>query len=367
MGNQTVMRSVQDLDAYFQSLGVKRLFLVCGNSIRKLRMDGYFRELGERITVVRFSGFTPNPRYEEAAEAARAFRDSGCGAIAAVGGGSAMDVAKCVRLWAGLGDGEDLLAREPAPDPPPLLAVPTTAGTGSEATRYAVVYDRGEKQSITHENCLPSAVLLDPSALESLPDGPRKASMLDALCHGIESFWSVRATAESREYARAAIGGILENLEAYLENDPAGNAGMLEAAHLAGKAINLAQTTAGHAMCYKLTSLYGAAHGHAAALCVSKLWPFLAERCGGTELEGVLRELAAAMGCRTIPESVEKFEGLLARLGLEAPKLRPGDLPVLQRSVNPVRLKNHPIIPSPEEISGLYRQILAEGEPDSCG
>ena len=78
--------------------------------------------------------------------------------------------------------------------------------------------------------------------------------MLDALCHGIESFWSVHATKKSRENSRRAICGILENLELYLQNHPKGNAGMLEAAYLAGKAIDLTQTTAGHAMCYKLTT-----------------------------------------------------------------------------------------------------------------
>ena len=180
-------RDYRELDGWLRETGAERLFLVCGSSLRTWRLGGYFDALEERlgIQVVRFSGFRPNPRYEEAEAAEAAFRAAGCQALAAVGGGSALDVAKCVKLWA-------------ERDPIPFLAVPTTAGTGSEATRYAVVYRRGEKQSIAHERCLPSAVMLDPAALESLPDYHRKASMLDALCHGIESFWSVRAGEESR-------------------------------------------------------------------------------------------------------------------------------------------------------------------------
>lgn len=174
-------RDYRELDGWLRETGAERLFLVCGSSLRTWRLGGYFDALEERlgIQVVRFSGFRPNPRYEEAEAAEAAFRAAGCQALAAVGGGSALDVAKCVKLWA-------------ERDPIPFLAVPTTAGTGSEATRYAVVYRRGEKQSIAHERCLPSAVMLDPAALESLPDYHRKASMLDALCHGIESFWSDR-------------------------------------------------------------------------------------------------------------------------------------------------------------------------------
>ncbi len=366
---QTMMRTYGDyrvLEEYLQKIGTRRLFLVCGSSIQKLRVDGCFDALNKRIPVIRFSGFTPNPKYEDAVRAVEAFRRSNCDAIIAVGGGSAMDIAKCVKLWAALRAEDGFLNQTPYPNDFPLLAVPTTAGTGSEATRYGVIYYHGEKQSLSCEECIPSAVLLDPSLLESLPDYHRKASMLDALCHGIESFWSVHATKKSREFSRRAICGILENLELYLQNHPKGNAGMLEAAYLAGKAIDLTQTTAGHAMCYKLTTLYGMAHGHAAALCVSKLWPYLAARSRGAELEDTLSELSAAMGCGTIPESIGKFERLLSSLHLETPIPRPEDFLILQNSVNPARLQNTPIVPGMEDILALYRQILSKGGAAEC-
>ena len=342
-------RDYRELDGWFRETGAERLFLVCGSSLRTWRLGGYFDALEERlgIQVVRFSGFRPNPRYEEAEAAEAAFRAAGCQALAAVGGGSALDVAKCVKLWA-------------ERDPIPFLAVPTTAGTGSEATRYAVVYRRGEKQSIAHERCLPSAVMLDPAALESLPDYHRKASMLDALCHGIESFWSVRAGEESRELSRRAVRAVWEHLDGYLSNTPPGNAGMLEAAHLAGRAIDRAQTTAGHAMCYKLTTLYGTAHGHAAALCVAALWPHMAERAAGTPLEAVLLRLAEAMGCETVAASVARFQALLRRLELKRPAARREDFAILRTSVNPDRLKNHPLPLEEETVDRLYHQILSE-------
>lgn len=354
----------RELDGYFREAGTKRIFLVCGSSIRKMPIGGYFDTLEARtgIRAVRFSGFHPNPSYEDAVKAAEAFRAGGCGAIAAVGGGSAMDTAKCVKLWADMDLEKNYLEQEIVPNNAPFLAVPTTAGTGSEATHFAVIYYRGEKRSVTHESCLPSAVLLDPTALESLPEYHRKASMLDALCHAVESFWSVRAAAESQEFSRQAIAKLWNALDGYLANTPAGNAGMLEAANLAGKAINLTQTTAGHAMCYKLTTLYGLAHGHAAALCVARLWPYMAEKAAGTELEVVFQNLARVMGCKTVPESIEKFQNLLTSLELKTPKPRPEDYEILRTSVNPDRLKNNPVPLDLEAIDRLYHEILREEE-----
>jgi len=187
--------------------------------------------------------------------------------------------------------------------------------------------------------------------------------MLDALCHAVESFWSVRASAESREFSRRALRALRENLDGYLANTPAGNAGMLNAANLAGKAIDRAQTTAGHAMCYKLTTLYGLAHGHAAALCVSRLWPYMAERAAGTELERVFQDLAQAMGCETAGASIDKFQNLLVKLELKTPAAKPEDFRILKSSVNPVRLKNNPVSLSPEAVDVLYHQILPKELP----
>ncbi len=95
----------------------------------------------------------------------------------------------------------------------PLLAVPTTAGTGSEATRFAVIYYGGNKQSVTSESLIPDAVVLDPDTLITLPLHQKKATMMDALCHSIESFWSINSTDESKEFSRTAIREILENAE----------------------------------------------------------------------------------------------------------------------------------------------------------
>ena len=362
--------SYRDLDRWFLNNGLEKVLLVCGKSIGRQAVNAYFEAVPERlgVQIVRFTDFAPNPQYESVVRGVEVFRNEGCRGIIAVGGGSAMDVAKCIKLYSNLpGTGADgaWLKAEIIPNEIPFLAMPTTAGTGSEATRYAVVYYDGAKQSISDYSCIPEAVLMDPGMLKTLPAYQKKATMMDALCHAVESFWSVNSTEESREYSRAAIRGVLAHMDAYLANADEGNAGMLLAANTAGKAINITQTTAGHAMCYKITSLFGCAHGHAAALCDRVLFPWMAEnaaRCtdprGAAYLARTLDEIGRAMGCENAAAGAAKLKELFDGLGLEVPAATEEQFALLKTSVNPVRLKNHPIALDAETIDALYHQIL---------
>lgn len=246
-----------------------------------------------------------------------------------------------------------------------LLAMPTTAGTGSEATRYAVIYYGGEKQSVSHESCIPSTVLMDSTALKTLPDYQKKSTMMDALCHAVESFWSVNSTDQSKEYSAKAIRLILENKDAYLRNDDEGLSKMLQAANLAGKAINITQTTAGHAMCYKLTSLYGIAHGHAAALCVAGLCPYMlahTKQCidarGEAYLNSVFSDIAKAFNCVDTWKAAEKYQKLVESLSFTIPAATAEEFETLADSVNPIRLKNNPVGLDHAAIDAIYHQIL---------
>ncbi|MDE6589413.1 MAG: phosphonoacetaldehyde reductase, partial [Oscillospiraceae bacterium] len=293
------------------------------------------------------------------------FQRGGCDLVAAVGGGSAMDVAKCIRLYGRLDPDRSFDEQEPIPNPSELLAVPTTAGSGSEATRFAVIYREGVKLSVADDRCLPTAVLLDPAVLRPLPELQRKCTMLDALCHGLESFWSVNACPESRALSAQAIRLLLAHVDAYLRREDGGDAAMQRAAYLAGQAINLTQTTAGHAMAYGLTTRYGLPHGQAAAMCVARLWPFMVyypEPCaapgGAAGLKRTFRELAEAMGCESARDAVRRFQELLDRLDLPRPGAVEEDIPGLVRGVNAQRLKNNPVALSPEAIGRLYREIL---------
>ena len=359
-----------ELDDYYVKLGVKTILLVCDGALQFLKLNEYFYSLETRkgIRVVKFSDFEPNPQYDSVVAGIEMYKATRCEMITAVGGGSAIDVAKCIKLYCNMDDNVNYLRQEIKPNDIPLLAIPTTAGTGSEATRYAVIYYNGEKQSVTHESCIPSTVVFDASALKTLPIYQKKATMMDAFCHAIESFWSVNSTDESKAYSAEAIRMVLANMDGYLANDEAANANMLKAANIAGKAINITQTTAGHAMCYKLTSLYRIAHGHAAALCDKVLFPYMianTDKCidsrGEEYLINTFKEIAKAMDCDTPEQAAEKFAAVVDKLELEAPKISSdNDIDVLKTSVNPVRLKNNPVGLDVPAIEKLYREILGE-------
>lgn len=366
--NKMKNSKIQDVEKVLRERAAESVLLVCGNSFRQQELYGKIKKAAENAgaRITEFSDFNPNPKYESVEKGVLVFLEQHCDFIIAAGGGSAMDVAKCIKLFWNMNQHQNYLEQEIVENETPFLAIPTTAGTGSEATRFAVIYCQGNKQSVGHTSCIPEYVLLEPLLLRTLPEYQRKATMMDALCHALESYWSVNSTEESRAYAAKAVQEVLRYYQAYLENDPEGNAGMLHASYTAGHAINLTQTTAGHAMCYKLTTLYGLAHGHAAALCAEVLWPYMTEHikdCIDPRGESYLREmfcgLAQAMGCETPEEAIGRYRELLKNLALPVPVLREEkELELLKKSVNPDRLKNNPVRLTEKNLEGLYQQIL---------
>lgn len=347
--------------------GKNKVLLVCDSSLEFL--DKFNRKLVSIHTpIIRFSDFQSNPLYENVLDGVNLFRKEMCDSIIAVGGGSALDVAKCIKLFSkipGTGEHGRWLNIEYVENDIPLLAMPTTAGTGSEATRYAVIYYEGKKQSITSDSIIPRTVLMDADTLKTLPDYQKKATMCDALCHAIESFWSVNSTDESKEYSRLAIQGVMEHMNGYLNNTEKGRAGMLRAANMAGRAINISQTTAGHAMCYKITGLFGCAHGHAAILCDRVIFPWTihnTDKCidprGEEYLKQTLDEIGHAMGCENAEAGGRKLFDIFNMLSLDIPKASDEQYEELKISVNSDRLKNHPIALDSETIDKLYHEVL---------
>lgn len=369
MKRQTIIsggRCIGRLAEALDGLGARRPLLVAGRSLARLPAGEAVRALGGRL--VPFGGFTPNPRIEEVRAGTELFRSEGCDSVLAVGGGSAMDVGKCIKLFATLDPAGDFLEQEFRENGIPLAAVPTTAGTGSESTRFAVVYDRGEKRSVTHDSILPDVAILDASSLPFLPPYQKKSTLLDALCQGIESWWSVRSTEESRALSRQALETIAADGRAYLSGGGPGAAErILLAANLAGRAINIARTTAPHAMSYKLTMLYGLAHGHAAAACLPRVWAHMLRAApaactdprGRAHLDGVFQQIARTLGAPDAAAAVAKLDRLLDGLGMGRPAARgEGDFALLAASVNRDRLKNNPVALTGPDLLSLYRQIV---------
>lgn len=351
---------------HLQGLGCKRALLVHGSSMLGMEIGRTLLSLPELlgIDVMEFTAFAPNPDIDSALAGARLCRREQCDLIIACGGGSAMDVAKCIRLFTEADTSrEDWLAHLPE-GKLPFIAVPTTAGTGSEATHFAVVYREGKKLSIAEDSNIPWAVLMDEKVLSGLPGRHKRAAFFDALCHAIESLWSVNATQESRIYAREALRLLLAAEPIYLSEKctMAGNMSMLLAAHYAGRAINISKTTAAHAMCYGLTSKLGLPHGQAALLCLLELWPYMAEKAGGDgDSRGLFQDIAEAMGERENAGAMARLRELAVKYGMTGPlgqKTSGSLIGELSGSVNTERLQNHPMKLEKADFAELYRRIL---------
>lgn len=375
-GNQVICYgagAAGDLARMLSESGGRRAFIVCTPSFAGRFRSGAWQP---GIPFVLFSEFQPNPLYESVVKGVRLFQEEGCDCIVSIGGGSAIDVAKCINLFAALPQGtEDFLAQPLERVAVPHLCIPTTAGTGSESTRFAVIYAQGKKQSVTSAACIPDRVLLDPELLLTLPADQKKASSLDALCQAIESYWSVHSSPESQHFARQAIRLILGNLLEYLNGAPQSAAAMLLGANLAGRAIDLTQTTAAHAMSYQITSKLGLPHGRAAAICLPAVWEYLLahpERCvderGGGYLNRVTVELAGILGLAQPEEGPARMREILYALEMQPDiSLSEQELSRLAGSVNPVRLRNFPVSLREADLYDLYSRVFAGTGQEEAG
>jgi alcohol dehydrogenase class IV len=361
---QTFLKNIGEIRGVLAAHGAKKPLLVCDAAFERLSVARALEDALMPHAVFCVPG--ANPVYEDAVRAVRAFLDNGCDFIAAVGGGSTIDTAKCVKLFCAMDSEKNYLSQAYVPNGAALLAVPTTAGTGSESTRFAVVYKDEEKQSLAGDAILPGYILLEPSVLETLPLYQKKCTMLDALCQAVESWWSVNSTEESTALSRRAVRMILGNIDGYLRGGKDAARAMLTASNLAGQAINITQTTAAHAMSYKLTSLYHIPHGHAVVVCLAPVWEYMLEntsQCadarGPDYLRTVFSDIAQAMGANHALAAVVFFKKLLGALGVTAPVgAQKSDLDLLARSVNPVRLKNNPVPIDSRTAYTLYKTIL---------
>ena len=238
------------------------------------------------VTITHLVVPNANPKVETVQALLNEIKDSVDGFVA-VGGGTTIDTAKLLNLAVVSGMPiKELLTQKTAPERLlPCMAFPTTAGSGAEATRFAVCYDGEVKYSIDFEVIRPSDVALVPEFTATLPTYQKLSTNFDAYAQAVESLWAKGATDESKEYANRALA--LMNVD----NWP-------EASYWAGRAIDISRTTAAHAFSYYLTSHYGIPHGHAVYMvfeyiCRNNNHPEYIKRVAGLKS---LRELAQEKG-----------------------------------------------------------------------
>jgi len=322
----------------------------------------------------RFYDFAANPRFTDVQRGLALAAALQPELIIAVGGGSVLDMAKAIALLSAQPvDPLSIVtgARQPSQPGVPLIAIPTTAGSGSESTHFAVVYIDGVKYSLAHPTIRPVYALVDPELSHSMPPRLTATTGLDALCQAIESYWAVAATAQSQAYAAAAIRHLWPNLLPAVHAPTASaRARMSYGAHLAGRAIDISKTTAPHAVSYTLTMRYGVPHGHAVALTLGQFFPFNAaveqrsinDPRGRDYVAQTLQRLCRLLDCATPAQVTCTWYALMAATGLEhnlnaVGAGAPADLHMLVANVNPERLGNHPVAITVSELQGLLENV----------
>ena len=347
------------METALSSLNPKSIFLVVDRSAYQL--SGAQAELAphlENREVLEFDSFASNPRFEDALAGLEQFRRAPCDVIIALGGGTAIDIGKLIRCFAGQSrEPADILANSSLIEKAacPLIAVPTTAGTGSEATQFAVVYRGGVKHSVAHPSIMPDVAVVDWRLTQSLPPRTTAETGLDALSQSIESIWSVNSTQESVAYATAALELVLSHLVSAVHTPtPHDREAMTGAAHLAGKAINIGKTTAPHALSYRITHDFGVAHGHAVSLTLGPVLIFnagattqdVADERGVEHLQEMINLILSKLGVQDAQEAQSKITEFMESIGCQTRLSSLGietdaRIPIAE-SVNQERLKNNP-------------------------
>ncbi len=344
-----------------------RCLLVTGRSFA--RRSGYLNTLveileesGLKTTV--FDRVEPNPSIETVYKGAEEGWKNSCNLVVALGGGSAMDAAKGIAfLSKSRARLEESFAPNEVDEALPMVAIPTTCGTGSEVTRYAVLTSVGRrrKEVLLGNPLTPSVAIADSNLLDSLASELVAYTGFDALSHAMEAFLSKESTPISDFFSLEAARIILGNIVEAVEGAAQARENMLYASMLAGVAINCAGTVAVHGMGYYLTNYHGVHHGLANGVLLPHVLRFELQR-SLSRLEDAAMKLGFEKGERLI-ERVEKvaritgIPGSLIELGVKPSELDAMVADALSYARN---LDKHPSPLTSDDVRRIYARALGE-------
>ena len=268
--------SIERLGEVVEDLGLSgKALLVTGRSFAK--RSGYLDKLKEilesnGVSVAIFDRVEPNPSAETVELGAELGKREKVDFIVAFGGGSAMDAGKVIAILSLQGGRAEDYFYPAVIRPPilPVIAIPTTCGTGSEVTKYAVISKGLKKNTVAGELIVPIASILDPDVLSYLPKDLLAYTSMDAISHAIESYFNKNANPLSDIYVFEALRNIMKYFKDAYDGSIDARGRLLYASMLAGEAINLCGTTIVHGTGYYLTMRYGFHHGLANALLITQ-------------------------------------------------------------------------------------------------
>ena len=376
--NPKIIGSLKEVPDVLKKKKCETVLIITDSGIHRLglttRLEKALTDSG--ISYILYDKTVANPTTDNVAEALWLYQNEGCQAIIGFGGGSSMDCAKAV--GARVAKPHQSLAKMKGilkvhKKLPLLIAVPTTAGTGSETTLAAVIVDSAtrHKYAINDFPLIPRYAVLDPKVTLSLPPFITATTGMDALTHAVEAYIGNSTTPGTRKNALDAVKLIFENLDtAYTDGaNKEARRNMLRASYFAGCAFTKSYVGYIHAVAHSLGGQYNVPHGLANAV----LLPYVLEAYGKT-IHKKLAALAVAAGVATketpTDEAAESFiqavKDMKARFGIgnTIPEIKEEDIPMLShyadKEANP--LYPVPVLMDAGELEKFYYQLMPEGE-----
>ena len=366
--------AVEKLGSVLQDLGIGKVLIVTDGFMAERKLvDPVIRQLEKSgVAFDLFTGVEPNPTEKNAEDCGRALIAGKFPGVIGFGGGSSMDVAKAgailvtnpppVKRYLGLGN-------VPVPGIP-VIAIPTTSGTGSETTNIAILKDdqAGTKGGIVSPHVIPRVAIVDPALALSLPPRLTASTGMDALCHAVEGYTSLKATPFTDIFHREAIRRVARSLRIAVDrgDDIDARCDMSLAATLTGNGLVVSSATAVHAMAYALEGNFRVAHGDACAALLPAVARFnavaamekfrdiavlMGENVDGLPLRGAA--LKAADAIRTLAQGIKI--PTLGQIGV-----READLGKLSTEAFSVRrlMDNNPRILTLDDVKSIFRDSL---------
>lgn len=334
------------LKSIVKDINIKKIFLIKGTKSFKSKkkiLNTFTKGISLEIFTIKDSN------YKTIIQGSERLKKSNSDLVVAIGGGRIIDAAKLIstakitnKNYLNIILGNEKIINKFKP----LLVMPTTIGTGSEATEFSVMYFKKEKYSIVSKSLLPNYVVADILLTKNMPKYLKACSIFDAFSQAIESFWCLSGTYSSKKNSKEAIITISQNIKNYFNhNNIYTSKKMIRAAYLSGLAINETRTTLPHALSYFLTIKFGIPHGHAVALTLR----FIAKlnfNLGDEILKKRMTNLAKILNIK-----IENFENYWISLmrfcglkvNLSSLGIKKSDLKSIVNKVNYERMQNHPI------------------------
>lgn len=345
------------LAAMIAASGWKSL-LIFTTEGRKKALQKQIEQQCAGCSIVFYTAISPNPSTADVTRAFTAVLPQ-TDAIIAIGGGSVIDFAKLYRacLDNDITLEEHFASKSVLIRKTPLVAIPTTAGTGSESTRFAVVYLNGEKYSLDDASVMPDYALVDGELMVHAPKYQKASCGMDAFAQAMEGYWARGASPESDIYALRAIELCRDNLVRFVNTtdvDAAQN--MAEASNLAGRCISISRTTAAHALSYKITQWHAIPHGHAVALSLPGLADFHYHHAEANSLLFQKMQTLATLLHLGSGDFRQYFRKLYTSISLNdnLSELGISHVDAIAKSCNAERLGNNPLPLNSKELTEMF-------------